>query len=241
MANDTLLPKAEPTDEDLDAIEAESSVPEPLINPMEGEIGHKVCIICKEENLKQSIHLMECPRCVELYCLHFSSSVDPSFCSDCNHKVELVDQTYTRIDSFKIPATASEEAKDYKRISKSRQLIFSGLDWLFFQRKIYTLSDIELALAVEYHHTIYQSMLAERERRKIEYFHRNAGKPTPLRISTGDTISGNSKSITVKSSSSIKAVKQNKAEVQLKAVIEQLLKAGLSAEQIQTMLAKGKK
>lgn len=206
----------------------ETETAEPLLPSMEGEIGTKVCVVCKEENLQEEIHLLTCLRCAELFCLHFASSVDPTYCSDCNHKVELTDQTFVRTDTI-----LSEDGKrSYIKTSKSRQLIFSGLDWLFFQRKIFTLSDIELSLAIEYHHTIYQSMLAERERRKIEYFHRNAGKQIKLHISTGDTISSNSKSVTVKQTKVTKVVKQATSDVQLKVMLQALLDSGLTPEQI---------
>lgn len=205
----------------------------PEIPQLEGAIGAKICLACKEQNLQKEIHIQTCLRCDEIYCVHFASSVDPAYCSDCNHKIELTDQTFTRTDTV----LSEDGKKKTERVSKSRQLIFSGLDWLFFQRKIYSLSDTELSLAIEYHHTIEQSMLAERDKRKIEYFHRNAGKNV-MRISTGDTINSNSTSTTVKSSKTTRAVKQDKSEVQLKSLLETLTKSGLSMNQIAAMLKK---
>lgn len=201
----------------------------PDLPPLEGAIGEKICTVCKEQNLIQEVHFITCPRCTGLFCVHYASGVDMAYCNDCCVCVELTDQIITRIDTHK----SEDGLKTYETKSKARQLIFTGLDWLFYQRKINTLSDAELALAVEYHHAIHGSMVMERDKRKIEYFHRNAGKQ--IRISTGEAITEEKTSTTISSKKTTRTVKQKTSDVELKAMIEQLMKSGLDVNAIAKM------
>jgi hypothetical protein len=201
----------------------------PDLPPMEGAIGEKICTVCKEQLLIKEVYFGTCLRCKMLYCIHYGSSVDPAYCNTCCQEVELTDQTITRIDIHK----SEDGTKTYETKSRARQLIFTGADWLFYQRKISTLTDTELALAIEYHYALHGSMVMERDRRKIEYFHRNAGKQ--IRISTGEAIIQDSTSTTISSKRTTRTVKAKKSDIELKAILEQMLKSGMTPEAIAKM------
>ena len=189
-----------------------------------------VCELCKEKNLTETVYHATCPKCEQVFCLHFASPVDPAFCRECCIDVAMTEQIIHK----KTEHYNEETDRVYTRTSKARQIQFSGLDWLFFNRRISSLSDTELLLAIEYHQTIYHGMMYERERRKVEYFHRNAGKKVVIKTSDGATVS-NTETV-VKKSRTIKPETRTKMETNLKALLDQLLKQGKSPQEILAML-----
>ena len=196
----------------------------------------KICMPCKETNLTQDIqeHLLTCPGCGQVYCVHFASSVDPAMCKDCCHDVEMTVTT----EVVKREHYNEELDTNYVRTHKYRSVKFTGLDWLFFNRKINTLTDTELSLAIEYHQAMASSMLYERDKRKAEYFHRNAGKHVIIKTSTGDVISHTKTTTTVKRSQTTRSHVKTEAEINLAAQLDKMLKGGLTIEQIMGMLKK---
>lgn len=196
----------------------------------------KVCLSCKETNLTEDIqeHLMTCPGCGQVYCVHFASSVDPSCCKDCCHDVEMTVTT----EVVKREHYNEETDTSTVRTHKYRSVKFTGLDWLFFNRKINTLTDLELSLAIEYHQGLASSMLYERDKRKAEYFHRNAGKHITIKTSDGNIISTTKTTTTVKKTQTTKSKVKTEAEIQLAAQLDKMLSGGLSIDQILGMLKK---
>lgn len=190
-----------------------------------------VCGVCKHKNLTENAHLLHCEKCKELYCIHFTSVIDPRFCVGCLSKVEMTEQTiYKKSEHYN-----EDTDKLYTRTQKARQISFSGLDWLFYNRKISTLSDEELLLAIEYHRAIYNAMLYEREKRRIEHFHRNKDRQIKIPISSGTVTSG--ATTTVKKTKIVRPKQDKPADVQLRAILEQMLKAGVKPETLVKMLS----
>jgi hypothetical protein len=193
----------------------------------------KICDVCKEQNLTCSImeHVLTCPGCSSAYCIHFASSVDPAICKDCCHDVVMTET----VESVKRETYNKETDSVTVRSHKYRSIKFSGLDWLFFTRKINTLSDLELDIAIEYHFTIYNSMMYEREKRRIEYYHRNAGKHVPIRTSSAEVVS----SVTsVKSSKTTKPRNTTSKEVNAASLVAELLQKGATPAQILAALGR---
>jgi hypothetical protein len=117
-----------------------------------------ICDICRENNLTKKIKVSSCKECSRDYCIHFASSVDPSYCSDCLAEVSMEKSVIVRVTEHSVSGSKLK----YQRRSSAVQIRFGGEDFLFYSRKIHTLSDLELELAIEYHHAIYSSMILER-------------------------------------------------------------------------------
>lgn len=191
-----------------------------------------ICQVCREQNLIQQIHLVLCLRCNREYCIHFASTVDPSCCSKCCFDVTMTDETiYKKTEHYN-----EELDKVYTKTSKARQIKFGGLDWLFYQRRIKDLNDTELLLAIEYHHAIYTAMVYERDQRRAEHAHRNAGKKITFAHSANVT-----SETTTKRTKTVKATAPDAAAANIKALLEVLIKQGKTPQEIMAMFAKGTK
>lgn len=188
-----------------------------------------VCDICKEKNLTTNLHFVTCLRCSQIYCVHFASSIDPSNCTQCCSDVTMTDQTIVK----KTEHYNEDTDKVYTKTSKARQIQFSGLDWLFYQRRIRDLNDTELALALEYHRGIYNAMIFERDQRRAEYAHRNAGK----KLSFPNTASAVTKTTTTtKKTKTIKATATSSPMANIAALLQELIKQGKTKEEIMSIL-----
>lgn len=136
---------------------------------------HKLCTPCMEENLISAgiaDSFKKCPTCNELFCLHSVSRIDPQYCIHCCNDFRLADtqETFkreTRNDEGKITSVKS---------FRVRHLGLSGQHWMFYNRAITSLSDLELEAAIEYHYGIRNGMLQERDARRTANAHRNKGK-----------------------------------------------------------------
>lgn len=190
----------------------------------------KICFLCKEENLTKSIqHLLNlCSRCGEKYCTHFASGVDPQYCKDCCKDVEMTTQEVSVTREKYNPETdqLSTRVHHYKSIK------FSGLDWLFYQRKIHEMSDEELSLSIEYHQTLYMGMINERDKRRVEFFHRNAGKKFTIRDTNGNDLNTISTETTIKKTRTVKPREKTTGEVNIVSGLQTLLKGGMTMDQI---------
>ena len=215
--SDSTTESIDSTNEDIDQKLIEDT---PLLYPY-------VCGDCMELNLTEQVHLGCCRQCREEYCVHNASTVDPSKCSNCLSKVTMTEQVVVK----KSEHYDEEKDRTYFRTQKARQISFSGEDWLFYNRKISTLTDDELLLAVEFHHTIYGAMLRERDKRRSECFHRNAGRQFKINTSTVPVSGISSTETTVKKTRVIKP-KENS----MKDILQQLLNAGYTQDQIVGML-----
>lgn len=190
-----------------------------------------VCDACFEQNLTSNVHIQKCVICSEPYCGHHASTIDPSHCGDCLYDVTVQIDTITKIESS---STSAEAGSVTRRTRKARQIKIGGLHWLFVQRKIPDLTEEELTLAIEYHRGLYDGLIYEREVRRSEHLHRNAGKQVkiPSISNTETTIT-----TTVKKSRVTKSLKPDKAAANFASAIQELMKHGLSVEQIKTAIA----
>ena len=189
-----------------------------------------VCDICLVENLTAPINHGICARCAITFCAHFASGIDPQFCMHCMKELEITEELLIR----KSTHVNEDTNQTYTRTQRARHIVFGGTDWLFMQRKINTISDAELGMAIEYHQAIYNGMIYERERRRIEHFHRNANKP--YRVSTNGVESTDGTDITIKKTRKTKVLTPETAEVKMRAALEAMLKSGLTQQQILSML-----
>lgn len=192
--------------------------------------SQRVCRACLESNLTSELIIARCSRCTLLFCTHFTSNIDPQYCTECLSNIslhkEIVTKTYDITD---------EEGKVIKQVSRSARLKrLEGFDWLFAQRKIYTMSDESLELAIEYHREILTGMLNEREQRRTKFLHRfaNVKYEIPPKDSTTSTT-------TVKK---VKTVSSNRDSAMASAMLKVFLAQGMTIEQIMEKIEKaGKK
>jgi hypothetical protein len=201
-------------------------------------LDNLVCDDCFEKNLTENVHIQSCVVCESSYCRHHASVIDPIHCAECLNDVSVTVETIQ-----KTQLRENQETKaTYVYSRKARQIKIGGLHWLFAQRKIASLSDIELGLAIEYHRAIYDSLIFERERRRQEHFHRNAGIRTPLSptspLNNTGTIVTNT--TTVKKSRTTSIKKPDAVKTNALSAIDVLLKSGMTLEQIKA-IALGKK
>lgn len=186
----------------------------------------KVCRVCLESNLTEEIKISKCEKCGSRYCIHFASNVDPKNCIECLSDVsmirEVVVKTYVH-ESYD-EETDKVTTTEYKR--RARLLRLEGMDWLFAQRKIATLSDDALLLAIEYHRDLLQGLLLEREERRNKQAHRYAN--VNFQVDTSKE-----KSTEVKTT---KKISSTKAQANANAVLQSMLAAGMKPEDILKIL-----
>jgi hypothetical protein len=138
--------------------------------------------------------------------------------------METVTKTYEHYNE------ETDVVTSYKRRAKSVRL--EGMDWLFAQRKITTMSDESLLLAIEYHRALLTGLLDEREARRVKYAHRFAGEPLPKSHPCNPDGSKITKTVT----KTTRTVKSTKASATASGVVASLLAKGLSTEQMLQML-----
>jgi hypothetical protein len=149
-------------------------------------------------------------------------------CSDVSVLREIITKEYSHYNE------ETDVVTHYRRRAKSIRL--EGMDWLFAQRKIATMSSDALELAIEYHRALLQGLLAERETRKIEYAHRYAGVPLPKASTAKDYSTSTTTTTKV-----TKSIKSSKASATADGVLKAMLAANLTPAQIMALLAQAKK
>lgn len=221
------------------------------------ELPDRVCTQCLEDNLVRAGVIetfVKCQQCGEEFCIHGVSKLDPQYCVHCCNDFKIVDV----VESQQRPIFNKNGQQIAVRQFKVRHITLSGLHWLFFNRAITSLSDIELEHAIEYHMSIYHGMIYEREARRVAKAHRNKGKVAgnenrnltqnpfeatqdgvTFSVDNSGTSSNRTKKVrtrTVKVSQS--STKPAQSPEALQALIATLMKAGFTQEQILAIGAK---
>ena len=145
--------------------------------------------------------------------------------------ISVTKQVITKTYEHQNPNTG--EKIFYRR--RAREIKIEGLDWLFAQRKIADLSDVELDLSIEYHRNILNLMIAEQEKRRNEKMHRYAGISFKIPKTPSTTSVTDSTTTTVKKT---RTISKDKASEQLAAVMKTMLAKGISVQDILASLKK---
>ena len=223
-----------PSDEPEEVSEEEAKTTDiPLGAQEEPHLTSTVCDVCLELNLTHKPEIIYCARCSKPFCYHFASSIDVQYCVNCMSDISVSKSVITKTYEHKNEETGQKTF--YRR--KAREIQVGGLDWLFAQRKIVEISDMELDLVIEYHRNILGLEISEQETRRTAKMHRYAGVkfhiPTPA---TTTATSGTS--TTTKRT---RTISKNKAAEQLAALLKSVQSKGITAEQIAQMLKAQKK
>lgn len=221
-----------PTDEPEEISVEEAVQTDIPIEAQEIEEPHltaTVCDVCLELNLTHPTSVIRCARCGQAFCFHFASTVDAQYCVNCLSDISISKSVITKTYEHK-----NEETGDvtfYRR--KAREIKINGLDWLFTQRKIVDLSDLDLDLSTEYHRNILSLMIAEQEQRRTAKLHRYAG--VKIHFPTASPTESTKTTTTVKKT---RTVSKTKAQEQLAALLKQMQGKGITVEKIAEMLKK---
>ena len=224
-----------PTDEAEPITEEEAAsctIPLAMAKGEAEEVGHlasTVCQSCLELNLLTKTSIA-CARCGQAFCLHFASTVDAQYCVNCMSDIEMTKQTITKSYEHSNPETGQRSF--YRR--KAREVQIKGLDWLFAQRKINDMADVELDLAIEYHRNIESLMIAEQERRRNAKMHRYAGVSIKIPSAPGTEVR-DTKTTTVKKS---RTISKNKQAEQLAALLKSMMAKGVDINSLAEKLGK---
>ena len=196
----------------------------------EEKIEDTVCSECAFGNLVKNVGIKRCIRCDKAFCTHFSCTVAPlEYCINCMGDLELKREIVTKTVEKYNPFTDTTHV--YKR--RARSIHINGDDWMFAQRKIGSLSEVELELAIEFHKEYLQLLGAEQDRKKAERLHKQSNVKT-ISVPNGTV------SKTVRETKTTTTTKQNKKADQLQALFEQLLLDGKSIQEIQQIIASTK-
>lgn len=197
----------------------------------------QICSICREKNLTDSVEFNNCARCNQVYCLHYASSIDPAYCTECLHNVSVIEEIIVKKQEFYNEATDQV----YTRTRKAKKITIGGMHWLFQARRIKSLTDLELGLSIEYHQDILTNLLYERDERKVQKFHRNAGKKVGINFDKSGSVTEQIDStVTVKKTRTKTATKVD-PQAQLLVALQMLKNSGFSPEAIAKMAVSGKK
>jgi hypothetical protein len=192
--------------------------------PEEPHIAQLVCDVCLELNLTTKAVVEKCVRCGQAFCFHFQSAIDSQYCVNCMSDVSVTKSVITKTYTHTNQETG--EQSFYRR--RAREIKIDGLSWLFAQRKIVELSDVELDMAIEYHRNIYSLMMDEAERRRNEKMHRYANTPFKIPTPTTTKVTDNTQT-TVKKS---RTTSKTKAGETVAALLQSMLAKGMTIEQI---------
>ena len=221
-----------PTDEPEEIAAEEAShtdIPAEPTEPEESHLTATVCDVCLELNLTHPTSVITCARCGQAFCFHFASTIDAQYCVNCLSDISVAKSVITKTYEHR---NAQGDTVFYRR--RAREIQISGLDWLFAQRKIVYLSDLELDLDIEYHRNILSLMCTEQEQRRTAKMHRYAGAkvhiPTPSTTNVNHTTT-----TTVKKT---RTVSKTKAQEQIAALLKNMAAKGVTMDKIAAMLKK---
>lgn len=222
------VPTNEP--EEISAEEAvQTDIPLAAQEVEESHITATVCDVCLELNLIHPTSVTHCARCGQAFCFHFASTVDAQYCVNCLSDISISKSVITKTYEHKNEETG--EITFYRR--KAREIKIDGLDWLFAQRKIVDLSDLELDLSIEYHRNILSLLITEQEQRRAAKMHRYAG--VKVHFPTASPTVSTSTTTTVKKT---RTVSKTKAQEQLAALLKNMAAKGMTMDKIAAMLKK---
>lgn len=216
-----------PISDEPELVEVSTNDDAPLETP---HLTSCVCDMCLELNLTTKAHVETCERCEQPFCFHFASNVDARYCVNCMSDISVTKQTISKEYIHK--DEQNRVTSIYRR--KAREVKIEGLSWLFAQRKIVELSDVELDLTIEYHRNILMLMIDEQERRRNARMHRYAGMK--VNIPTPSTTRVTESSSTQTTMRKTKTVSKNKAEEQLNALLASMMGKGKSVADIAALL-----
>jgi hypothetical protein len=220
-----------PTDEPEEITAEEASHTDIPAEPTEVEDSHltaTVCDVCLELNLTHPTSVITCARCGQPFCFHFASTIDAQYCVNCLSDISVSKSVVTKTYEHK---NDQGDIVFYRR--RAREIQISGLDWLFAQRKINELSDLELDLSIEYHRNILSLMCTEQEQRRTAKMHRYAGVKIHLTPSVTDV--NHTTTTTVKKT---RTVSKTKAQEQIAALLKNMAAKGMTMDKIAAMLKK---
>jgi hypothetical protein len=206
------------------AAQTEAAPPE----PQEHHLTSTVCDVCLELNLTTKSCIC-CERCEQAFCLHFASMVDARYCVNCLSDISMTKQVITK--EYVHHDSEHNVTTTYRR--RAREVKINGMDWLFAQRQLTDMSDMEVDLKIEYHRNLLSLLISEQENRRNVKMHRYAGikaVPTPATTTVSST------STTTTTTKKTRTVSKTKQQEQLAALLKSITAKGTSIADIAALL-----
>ena len=205
----------------------------------------KCCRVCAESNLVMEVRIARCAKCFLLYCTHFASNIDPQYCTECLSDITLQKETIVKTYYHESYDEENDTVVKTEYRRKAKLVRLDGLDWLFAQRKILSMSDEALELAIEYHREILSGMVAEREDRKTKFLHRYAGVRIASSAAAGGQVNVDTSTSSQTEVKKTKTISSTKAAANANAVLQSMMAGGMSPadilkkiEEMQSMIKK---
>jgi hypothetical protein len=173
-----------------------------------------------------------CKKCAVAYCKHYASVTDVRYCGNCISDFSIKETIMEKVVEHERP----DGTVTFSRKYQAKRITLMGNDWLFAAHLIEEMSDSEIEATIEYHRENVALMLQERESRKLERIRKLSSiKITNTKHETQiEREKREAKEAKQAGRKTRTRTKETSAEDLVK-MLGELLKSGLSLEQIQAL------
>jgi hypothetical protein len=173
-----------------------------------------------------------CKKCAVSYCKHFASCTDVRYCGNCISDFSIRETIMEKVVEHERPDGSITFSRKYQ----AKRITLMGNDWLFAAHLIEEMRDDEIEATIEYHRENVALMLQERESRKLERIR----KLSSIKISNvkHETAIEREKREAKEAKKAGKTTRTRTKETSAEDLVKmlgELLKSGLSLEQIQAL------
>jgi hypothetical protein len=173
-----------------------------------------------------------CKKCAVSYCKHFASCTDVRYCGNCISDFSIRETVMEKVVEHERPDGSITFSRKYQ----AKRITLMGNDWLFAAHLIGEMRDDEIEATIEYHRENVALMLQERESRKLERIRKLSSiKISNVKHETAvEREKRGAKEAKKAGKTTRTRTKETSAEDLVK-MLGELLKSGLSLEQIQAL------
>jgi len=187
-----------------------------------------VCTTCDGLNLNHS----NCRKCRVQYCKHYASVTDVRYCGNCISDFSIKETIMEKVVERERPDGTITFSRKYQ----ARRITLQGNDWLFAAHLIEEMTDAEIEATIEYHRENVALMLQERESRKLERIRKLSSiKITNVKHETQEEREKREAKEAAKAGRKTRTRTKETSAEDLVKMLGELLKSGLSLEQIQAL------
>lgn len=173
-----------------------------------------------------------CKKCAVSYCKHFASCTDVRYCGNCISDFAVRETIIEKVVEHERPDGSISFSRKYQ----AKRIVLMGNDWLFAAHLIEEMRDDEIEATIEYHRENVALMLQERESRKLERIRKLSSiKITNTKHETQIERDAREKKEAKKAGKTTRTRTKETSAEDLVKMLGELLKSGLSLEQIQAL------
>lgn len=188
-----------------------------------------ICKWCDSETIVNE----HCTKCNNAYCALCASKLDPAkFCDECLRDVVIEETTRVRTDTD----WDLKKNEIVRNTSKSKVIMFNGIDWMFAAKKICELPDEELKPILYYHRAMVMQLEQELLTRNVNRAHAQVQVQVSKNESGVVTISRQTKTKTTKTAKLAPSI-----QVTPELLLQLAIKHGISSkEELLNFISKAK-